>query len=164
MTEQRRSSLSVAARGLGIIAGLLVTSWVLDHLQIVRGESIHYSLVWQTTGVAERGDYVNLWVANPVIDPSGRRALLTKKVACAAGDTLRFDGMFFWCRSGDAPPRNLGGYVSSTWDGKPLQPFEFDGVIPPGEAFVIGEHPRSFDSRYFGLVQVADLQRVVGVL
>ena len=37
------------------------------------------------------------------------------------------------------------------------------GVVPPGMALVLADHPGSFDSRYFGFVPLRQLQRVVAV-
>ena len=39
-----------------------------------------------------------------------------------------------------------------------------DGVMGPDECLLLGDHPRSFDSRYFGPVKRADCTRVVPVL
>jgi conjugative transfer signal peptidase TraF len=35
-----------------------------------------------------------------------------------------------------------------------------EGIIPPGMALVLADHPGSYDSRYFGLVPLDALQRV----
>ena len=34
------------------------------------------------------------------------------------------------------------------------------GVVPPGMALVLADHPGSFDSRYFGFVPLDSLQRI----
>ncbi|MGL5720268.1 MAG: signal peptidase I [Alphaproteobacteria bacterium] len=49
----------------------------------------------------------------------------------------------------------VGDLFSATSDGRPLTPLK-SRVIPPGYIFVMGDHPRSFDSRYqeFGLVSI----------
>lgn len=148
-----------AAR-LAILAALvLVTNWTMDHLMVIRGKSIPYRLAWVAGGEVHKGDYVKLLMSHPIIAANGKPELLTKRVACVAGEVLRFDGAEFWCGAED-----LGGVLRKTWDGKALTPFQFDGPIPQGMAFVIGEHPRSFDSRYFGLVEVQRLTRVWGIL
>ncbi|MGH8459348.1 MAG: S26 family signal peptidase [Nevskiales bacterium] len=136
-----------------------LVSWTMDHLVVVRGDSIRYRLVWVAGGEVHKGDYVNLRVSHPIISADGQETLLTKRVDCIAGETLRFDGKQFWCRD-----ILLGGVIAKTWDGKPLTPFAWDGPIPDGKVFVMGEHPRSFDSRYFGLVDLQRLTRVWGLL
>lgn len=49
----------------------------------------------------------------------------------------------------------VGDLFLATSDGKPLTPLK-SRFIPPGYVFVMGDHPRSFDSRYqeFGLVSI----------
>ena len=37
--------------------------------------------------------------------------------------------------------------------GEPLQHFTFNGPVPKGFMFVMGQHKDSFDSRYFGFVE-----------
>jgi conjugative transfer signal peptidase TraF len=41
-----------------------------------------------------------------------------------------------------------------------LSPALLPGVVPPGMALVLADHPGSFDSRYFGFVPLESLQRV----
>ena len=45
--------------------------------------------------------------------------------------------------------------------GEPLYPLNFNGVIPPGKMFVMGESKDSYDSRYDD-VGLVDVGRVVG--
>ncbi len=149
----------ILAQRLGTLIVLVaLVWWTMDHLVVVRGESIRYRLALIVGGEAHKGDYVNLRVAHPIISATGEEVLLTKLVACVAGETLRFDGTQFWC--GDVL---LGAVIAKTWDGKPLTPFVWNGPIPEGKAFVMGEHPRSFDSRYFGLVETQRLTPVWGL-
>jgi type IV secretory pathway protease TraF len=35
--------------------------------------------------------------------------------------------------------------------------FQHHGPVPPGRYFVLGEHPGSFDSRYFGMVPASSI-------
>lgn len=44
--------------------------------------------------------------------------------------------------------------------GRPMSPALSPGVVPPGMALVLADHPGSFDSRYFGFVPLDSLQRV----
>jgi len=77
---------------------------------------------------------------------------LIKKVGCYPGDVLTFKGGAFYCngkRLGRAHPE------------APAPPFKWNGRIPKGHYFLIGTHPRSFDSRYMGFFS---LDRITGVL
>ena len=44
--------------------------------------------------------------------------------------------------------------------GRSMSPALTPGVVPPGMALVLADHPGSFDSRYFGFVPLESLQRV----
>ncbi len=62
----------------------------------------------------------------------------------------------------DAGRYIVGGHViSAVADhdrlGRPLEPYQFCGVVPDGRAFVAANGASSLDSRYFGPVRLADL-------
>lgn len=76
--------------------------------------------------------------------PSGLRPLL-KRLAALPGDSV--DPSAFPIRSVDSHGRTMSA--------APLP-----GVVPPGMALVLADHPGSFDSRYFGFVPLDSLQRV----
>ena len=76
--------------------------------------------------------------------PSGLRPLL-KRLAALPGDFV--DPSVFPTRSVDS-------------HGRPMSPALAPGVVPPGMALVLADHPGSFDSRYFGFVPLESLQRV----
>jgi conjugative transfer signal peptidase TraF len=59
--------------------------------------------------------------------------------------------------------RVIGAVASGDSRGRPLAPFEFCGVVPPGVAFVATSAPLSFDSRYFGPVPLSSLTVAVPV-
>ncbi len=64
---------------------------------------------------------------------SGQHLLVTKdKVLC--------DGKF------------IATILQKNAEGNALPHYEYNGTIPNDNFFALGEHPRSFDSRYFGLV------------
>ncbi len=76
--------------------------------------------------------------------PSGLRPLL-KRLAALPGDSV--DPSTFPIRSVDS-------------HGRSISPALIPGVVPPGMALVLADHPGSFDSRYFGFVPLDSLQRI----
>ena len=76
--------------------------------------------------------------------PSGLRPLL-KRLAALPGDFV--DPSAFPIRSVDS-------------HGRSISPALLPGVVPPGMALVLADHPGSFYSRYFGFVPLDSLQRV----
>lgn len=75
--------------------------------------------------------------------PSGLRPLL-KRLAGLPGDVV---------------PSDLPLQTQDS-QGRPMPSVLQSGLIPPGMAMVLADHPGSFDSRYFGLVPLEGLQRV----
>ena len=76
--------------------------------------------------------------------PSGLRPLL-KRLAALPGDSV--DPSTFPIRSVDS-------------HGRSISPALIPGVVPPGMALVLADHPGSFDSRFFGFVPLDSLQRI----
>lgn len=106
--------------------------------------------------LAQERDYLK-----PGSCPRGLRPLL-KKLAALPGDTLVIDAEGIHI----LPP---GGADFRLWphsriktvdsQGRPVPSALTAGVIPPGQALTLGQHPGSFDSRYFGFVPLAALHK-----
>lgn len=73
---------------------------------------------------------------------------LVKILACDEGHYLNVDEKKNYYCDGEY----LGKAVDTDSLGKPVNHFVWNGIIPKGKAFVIGTHPRSYDSRYFGFI------------
>ena len=78
----------------------------------------------------------------------------TKKIAGLPGDTIEIKDEQLYVGS-----RLIGPLLTQTTQGLKLTPVALRRV-PTGSFFVVGDHSRSFDSRYkeFGLVQVAHIK------
>jgi signal peptidase I/conjugal transfer pilin signal peptidase TrbI len=79
----------------------------------------------------------------------GKSPDVMKILGCNEGDVLTVDtDKMYYCN---------GEYLVRAKDfslkGEPLQHFVFNGTIPKGVMFVMGQHKDSFDSRYFGFVE-----------
>lgn len=105
----------------------------------VRGDLVSFCLKGEFAELALERGYLE-----PGSCPSGLRPLL-KRLAGLPGDSV--DASAFPIRSVDSNGR--------TTSAAPLP-----GVVPPGMALVLADHPGSFDSRYFGFVPLDSLQRV----
>lgn len=70
-----------------------------------------------------------------------------KRVGCDEGENLRRRGKAFYCGE-----EFLGFAKEKSSEGESLVPADVSGWIPEGQAFLIGDNPDSYDSRYFGLV------------
>jgi len=136
------------------VCGLVFGGWKYLGLGIchIGSESIHGHVGLVSDKLMapfEAGDFVLFEWRGP--DPQGRGLkegmILNKQVFCRPGDSLevtRFQAICNGKRS-----RIVQGTDSS---GEPVTPFRYEGTIPPGKFFVIGEHPKSYDSRYWGFI------------
>lgn len=78
-----------------------------------------------------------------------------KYVRCKEGELLRTQDLKYYCEDyflGEAKPTDK--------DGNKVETFIFNGIIPKDKFFVMGIHPRSFDSRYWGFVDRKDIKGV----
>lgn len=55
----------------------------------------------------------------------------------------------------------IGHAMSTDINGKRVDNFIFNGVVPNGYVFAIGTHKRSYDSKYYGFVPIASIERGV---
>jgi len=97
----------------------------------------------------ERGDYIEFvevfkerW-----LEKLGNPVFLIKRIACTEGDVLETRGLEFYCNG-----KKIAVAKEKTPKGRRLKVFSFNGKIPEGYYFVLGEHPYSLDSRYLGLI------------
>ena len=94
------------------------------------------------------GEFAELALERGYLEPgscrSGLRPLL-KRLAALPGDSV--------------DPYSLPICAVDS-HGRPMSPALAPGVVPPGMALVLADHPGSFDSRYFGFVPLESLQRV----
>jgi len=76
---------------------------------------------------------------------------MTKRVMCLPGDTLKRDGLIFYCNG-----RRITVAKTETFAGTPLIAFDWQsGVVPDGSFFAATAHPDGYDSRYYGFVPLA---------
>lgn len=115
---------------------------------------VHLSLMthWRPTEIAD-GDLV-FW--EPKKTPAlsyVKQAFVLKMVAGVAGDRLQIHGGHVTVNGRDVAQ---GLALAGLYDKTPSQ-FDRDETIPAGKLFVIGTHPHSDDSRYWGYLNASDV-------
>jgi conjugative transfer signal peptidase TraF len=154
-------------RMLGVTALACVLACLLAwHLVWNWTPSLPLGLYWlsrdSSAAVATRGELVAFPVPAAVRDLVRERrylppgAMLVKRVVATPGDRVcAEDGTF----SVNGEP--LGAILAEDSAGRPLPQYEGCGRVPEGLLYVGSRHPKSFDSRTFGPVRVADIRGTV---
>ena len=108
-----------------------------------------------------KNDIVRFTISHPYIF-NGKPTSLIKKIKCMPLDVLKIDAEG-WVTCNDFFLGMAGNRVNEE-TGQEIKMFQYNGVIPSDKVFVMGEHPTSFDSRYYGLVSLSDLTKVKKIL
>lgn len=140
-----------------ILAGLSVLLILAYNVSPVKlSYSMDYSLPYkwwlevELFRKPEAGDYV--LIKPPVENQYTRGKFLIKKIVCGEGDYIKTEGLDFYCNG-----KYLGRARTTDSKGRPVEPVELNQYIGRGYYFVMGEHERSYDSRYFGLVPAGNI-------
>jgi len=142
-----------------IILCIGVVAYTLMNVQIVMTDSIEATITWPSDRTPVLGDFVTFKLTNKVIPTPDNTVQVTKILSCNQNqyllkkeDNWTCDGQF------------IGKSRKIAINGDTLEIFTFDGLIPKGKAFVTGTHKNSFDSRYWGFVDITSLTTVDKVL
>jgi signal peptidase I/conjugal transfer pilin signal peptidase TrbI len=135
------------------ITVLLIAGTVLPYkISVTLTPSLKHRVYWliRSPDKVTRGDYV-LFRHQELTARMGMKKSddVMKILGCNEGDQLTVDAeKNFYCN---------GEYLVRAKDfslkGEPLRHFIFNGPVPKGFMFVMGQHKDSFDSRYFGFIE-----------
>ena len=146
----------------------LCAALVMPQVTLVMTPSIEAFAVRKSPGPILRGDYVMFTLHHPLAGP--KPVSVTKHALCLPGDRLTmfetpspltqngWDGHYY-CNG-----QLLGVSLPQAHNGLKLDHMKWSGLIPAGMAYVGSTHPRGFDSRYFGLLPIANLTRMERIL
>jgi signal peptidase I/conjugal transfer pilin signal peptidase TrbI len=137
---------------LAITALLAAGTFLPGKLSVTLTPSLDHRVFWldRSPERVSKGDYVlfrhrELPAGMGVKTPED----VLKIVGCDEGDVLSVDSdRLFFC-NGDYLVRAK----EVSLKGEPLRHFVFNGTIPRGYVFVMGQHRDSYDSRYFGFIE-----------
>jgi conjugal transfer pilin signal peptidase TrbI len=131
-----------------IIIGYALFSFIWKHIEVVVSPSVDHRVFIKNVGVLEKGSYARFGITNDLL-PDGA-VTITKRFGCVAGERLETRGRAHFCNN-----EFLGIAKEVSITGVELPLFEYNGIIPAGMAFMSGSHHDSFDSRYWGFLDLS---------
>lgn len=158
------SGLSQKEKSVGVafVAAVLLGSLVPGHFTVSISDSLNKRIFF-LTGLNQHkiknGDYLvfkgETSFAKPMINKEKALDRLIKKVGCAPGEELIRNAQGeFYCQG-----VFLGKALETDSLKRPLSRFYFSGVVPENNYFMVGDNPRSFDSKYFGFIHADQMLR-----
>ncbi|HEN3670532.1 TPA: S26 family signal peptidase [Yersinia enterocolitica] len=123
-----------------------LTSSVLPHAFIKTG--VHPK---------QAGDYVIFTLEHPYLPHV--KDQLTKRIGCIEGQRLERINQHFYCDG-----QLIAIALERDIQGATLPVFSFTGIIPAGKAFLVGDTPNSFDSRYWGLFDIQKTEKLIPII
>jgi signal peptidase I len=133
-----------------LAAGYL-SSFIPSRITITKTTSVKYTVFWSLGPDAdkiENGDYIRFTKSLDFQTYGCDPCSIVKRIACFAGERLKREGDSYFCQE------KLLCKINGPYD---KEPFDFDGRVPPKKVFVIGDNPQSYDSRYFGFIDIEDI-------
>lgn len=127
-------------------ATLAVGLWLPGHISVTLTPSLGHRVFFLTEPESldfQEGEYL---LFHKQLDQSQTDRLL-KMVGCTAGHQLTVSNGEYFCDE-----NYLGQALTQDSKGKRLPQFVFNGRVPTGSLFMVGNHPRSYDSKYFGFI------------
>jgi conjugative transfer signal peptidase TraF len=163
MKKQSFRKLSAREKGVVIVmlAALLVGLWLPERIIVSTSPSLNHRvffLVPVNRGKITGGDYLvfrekegeRSFIRQGL---NGKNDVLIKRVGCAPGELLTRNKNRAWL----CERKNLGVPLETDSQGRQLPQFQFAGIVPQDSYFMVGDDPRSFDSRYFGFIHGDDV-------
>ena len=140
------------------LAFILAGAWLPGRITVATSGSLDHRVFFLLPAPAkvELGDYLVFRHRGHSQVQQGLRAdhdQMIKKVSCLPGDQLTIDeANHFFCND-----RLLGLALEADSKGRPLPLFSFNGTVPADKLFMIGTHPRSYDSKYYGFIDAHEI-------
>lgn len=141
------------------LAFLLIGLWLPQRISVSTSPSLNHRIFFlssvSATDRITTGDYLvfrhqDLLQREKGLNKENDRFI--KMVGCRPGEKLATFAGSFSCEG-----IFLGMALTKDGKGNVLPQFSFYGTLPPDKFFMIGQHPRSYDSRYFGFIDAHDI-------
>lgn len=146
------STPSRSVKALSIACVLAITfsiAWGIKYVVIAITPSTNYTIFIKHESPQSQFAlfWAPTWMRWEYLSPEARNVPFAKKIGCRPGDILETHQNRFYCN---------GHYLAiakpHSNSGKPLTQFIWNGTVPDNAYFMVGTHPDSFDSRYYGFI------------
>lgn len=140
-------------QALLIVVSVLVCAQLVGmHVGKNLSESVSFKwFVYNRLESPQHGDYVMFYSVRDPLAVLPEKVPLLKRIACSSGQEIKADENGFWCD---------GSLIGERTDPDNMTMY-YEGIIPSGMFFAGGDHPRSYDSRLWGLAYEKDIIGVV---
>lgn len=140
------------------LAFILAGAWLPGRITVATSGSLDHRVFFLLPAPAkvELGDYLVFRHRDLSRVQQGLRGdhdLMIKRVGCLPGEQLTTDETHFFTCNGQP----LGQALEADSKGRPLPLFSFNGTVPTDKLFMVGTHPRSYDSKYYGFIDVHEI-------
>ena len=141
-----------------LVAVVAICLMLAGRIAITLTPSLKYTFFYlddASTDMVRPGAYV-LFKMDNVITRKLKINRVIKEVACAPGEHLSVVEKRYYCNEsylGRAKEISLVKGISAA-------NFVFNGIIPDGSLFVMGHSEDSYDSRYFGFIQLKSVEKI----
>ncbi|HDV8304971.1 TPA: S26 family signal peptidase [Enterobacter hormaechei] len=153
LSDESRAYLNTTT----IALSLVLAYSLFTHILIPATHSVFPVVLFRTGHEAtEQDQYVRFYLKDRYL-PRGE-ANLVKRLGCIAGQYLQREGNQFYCDGVE-----IARAMAHDHKGNALPVFNFTGIIPEGKAFAVGDTINSYDSRYWGFIDIATTEKLIPV-
>jgi len=137
------------------------------HFLINFTPSIPRGIYWISPGVRpQRGDLVTFPIPESVRELVYERQYVPRTIRLLAKPVIAIGGDHVCVRDHElvVNGHSAGKVLGVDRDGKPMPEYSGCGVLDPGDVFVSTQHDNSFDSRYFGPLELSVVRGTLSAL
>lgn len=137
------------------VVGLIIPGKIAVTLTNSLNHHLYYISRLSPKDTIHLNDYVLFKMKESKFVDNKKKLDVMKIVVCGPGDVLKENNRQYRCNG-----NLLGTAKEQSLKGEKVDNFKFNGIIPPDNYFVMGQHKDSWDSRYFGFVERKDVKAI----
>lgn len=155
--------MNTAKQFIGTLMGILVLMFagfeIPKRITVTISDSVKHRIFYKQTFFdaedIKQGSYVQVELFSKVVSEC-QPCLIVKRVAGVPGDLITVYEKDFFCNG-----EYLGKAKDHSMKGTPLEAYTTTGMVPGNKYFLIGDSPDSFDSRYYGPMEIKHVKAIV---